>query len=133
MTRKTTGKSNGRPLKEFDKKTFESLCHVWCTWDEIQNILQADRETISKWCLRTYGEPFSAIYKKYSDGGKASLRRNQLKMSKTNASMAIWLGKQKLGQRDIPKEVEEFNGKLVSLLESLGKMEVEKKEEDSKE
>jgi len=133
MARKPTGNPTGRPLKDFDKKTFESLCHVWCTWDEIENILQGERETICKWCLRTYGEPFSVIYKKYSDGGKASLRRNQLHLSKTNAAMAIWLGKQKLGQRDIPKEVEEFNGKLVDLLERLGKMEIEKKEEDLKE
>lgn len=123
IARKPTGKPTGRPPKEFDQKVFESLCQVWCTWEEMENILQADRNTISGWCKRTYGEPFSAVYKRFSDGGKASLRRNQLQLSKKNATMAIWLGKQKLGQRDIPQELEQFNGKLAILLEKLGKIE----------
>ena len=123
MTRKPSGKLNGRPQREYDQKTFEGLCSVWCTWEEIENILKTDRKTLDKWCKRTYGESFSEVYKTFSDGGKASLRRNQLQLSKKNAAMAIWLGKQKLGQRDIPKELEEFNGKLADLLETLGKVE----------
>jgi len=130
MARKPTGNPTGRPLKEFDKKVFEGLCHIWCTWDEIESILQANRETIAKWCKRTYGEAFSIVYKRFSDGGKASLRRNQLNLSKTNASMAIWLGKQKLGQRDIPEEIEKFNGKLAELLDMLGSIKSEKQFED---
>lgn len=134
MARKPTGKPTGRPPKEFDQKLFESLCQVWCTTEEMENILQADRNTISAWCERTYKEPFSAVYKRFSDGGKASLRRNQLQLSKKNAAMAIWLGKQKLGQRDIPQELEQFNGKLADLLEKLGKVQTEqdfKKDSDA--
>lgn len=123
MASKNSGKPTGRPPKEFDKKTFEGLCHIWCTWEEMENILQARRETISDWCQRCYGEPFSTVYKRFADGGKASLRRNQLQLSKKNAAMAIWLGKQKLGQRDIPQEIEQFNGKLADLLEKLGAVE----------
>lgn len=33
--------------------------------------------------------------------GKASLRRTQFKLAETNVAMAIWLGKQLLGQRDV--------------------------------
>ena len=119
MARKPTGKPNGRPPKEFDKNTFEGLCHVWCTWEEIENVMQANRETISKWCERTYGESFSIVYKRFADGGKASLRRNQLHMSKTNASMAIWLGKQKLDQKDEPKTIEGFGGELREFIDFL--------------
>ena len=126
MARKPTGNPTGRPYKNFDQKTFEALCSVWCTWEEMENILQADKNTISGWCERTYGERFSSVYKRFSDGGKASLRRNQLQLSKKNAAMAIWLGKQKLGQRDIPQELEAFNGKLADLLEKLGKLETQK-------
>ena len=32
--------------------------------------------------------------------GKASLRRTQFRMAETSAAMAIWLGKQYLGQKD---------------------------------
>lgn len=123
MTSKTSGRPTGRPHKEFDQKIFEGLCSVWCTWEEIENILLARRETISDWCLRKYGQPFSTVYKRFADGGKASLRRNQLQLSKKNAAMAIWLGKQKLGQRELPQELEQFNGKLAELLEKLGKIE----------
>jgi len=136
MARKPTGNPTGRPPKDFDQKTFEGLCHVWCTFEEMENILRARRETISSWCERTYGETFAEVYKTFSDGGKASLRRNQLQLSKKNAAMCIWLGKQKLGQRENPYEQQEFNGKLVVLLERLCKIEtasdfkeVEKKDE----
>lgn len=134
MARKPTGNPNGRPPKEFDQKTFEGLCHVWCTFEEIENILGAKREAINYWCERTYGESLQEVYNKFSDGGKASLRRNQLQLSKKNAAMAIWLGKQKLGQRDIPQELEQFNGKLADLLEKLGKVDTQEdfKKDDSR-
>lgn len=119
MARKPTGKPTGRPLKELDQKNFENLCFIWCTVDEMENILGANRDTISDWCVRTYGENFSAVYKRFSDGGKASLRRNQLHLSKTNASMGIWLGKQKLDQKDEPKTIEGFNGELKEFIEFL--------------
>lgn len=35
---------------------------------------------------------------------KIQLRKNQLDLSKKSAAMAIWLGKQYLGQRDQPEE-----------------------------
>lgn len=119
MARKPTGKPNGRPLKTFDQKTFENLCFIWCTLDEMENILEANRDTISAWCERTYGESFSVVYKRFSDGGKASLRRNQLHLSKTNASMCIWLGKQKLDQKDDPKPMDSFSGELKDFIDFL--------------
>jgi hypothetical protein len=44
---------------------------------------------------------FADTYKSKSQVGKSSLRRAQWKLAEKNASMAIWLGKQYLGQRDI--------------------------------
>jgi hypothetical protein len=44
---------------------------------------------------------FADTYKSKSQAGKSSLRRAQWKLAEKNASMAIWLGKQYLGQRDI--------------------------------
>lgn len=119
MARKPTGRPNGRPPREFDQKTFEGLCHVWCTWEEMENILCCNRDTLDKWCNRTYGEGFREIYNKFADGGKASLRRMQLNLAKTNAGMAIWLGKQKLGQHDNIHVSASFDGKLGELLDEL--------------
>ena len=36
---------------------------------------------------------------------KIKLRRNQLKLSEKSASMAIWLGKQMLDQKENPQDV----------------------------
>lgn len=38
---------------------------------------------------------------------KIKLRRNQIKLSEKSASMAIWLGKQLLGQVENPNEIKE--------------------------
>lgn len=95
-----------RPRKEIDSEQFEKLCALQCTLKEIAGWFGCSEDTIENWCKRTYsdenGEPigFSDAYKKYSADGKISLRRFQFKQAERNASMAIWLGKQWLGQRD---------------------------------
>lgn len=91
-----------RPQIEIDKKQFENACGIQCTLAEIASLFDCSEDTIERWCKRTYNESFAEVYKKKSERGKISLRRNQLKLSETNASMAIWLGKQWLGQRDEP-------------------------------
>ena len=100
MGRMKTGKPVGRPKIEIDKLLFENLCQIQCTKSEIASVLMIDDDTVSRWCNDTYGANFSVIYKKYAESGKMSLRRYQFKMAQTNATMAIWLGKQYLGQSD---------------------------------
>ena len=89
-----------RPAKEINKEHFENLCNLQCTVEEIAGFFKCNRDTVDAWCKRTYGEGFSAAYKKYSQNGKISLRRYQYKLAEHNASMAIWLGKQWLNQTD---------------------------------
>lgn len=89
-----------RPRKEIDRDVFEGLCEIQCTLEEIAGVFKCCEDTIENWCKRTYGEGFSDTYKKYSKDGKTSLRRYQYNLAKTNASMAIWLGKQWLGQTE---------------------------------
>lgn len=91
----------GRPKKEISKEQFEKLCALQCTLEEIAGFFDCCEDTIENWCKRTYKENFSDIYKKHSAKGKMSLRRNQFKLSEKSAVMAIFLGKQYLGQRDI--------------------------------
>jgi hypothetical protein len=119
-------KKAGRPTRDFEPAIFEQLCFVQCTKDEMELILRTDQRVISKWCQRHYGIDFDTAYKRFSAGGKSSLRRDQYKLSKKNASMAIWLGKQWLGQRDIPQETEEFNGKLAALFDVIKEIKTEK-------
>lgn len=100
MARKPTGKPAGRPKKPIDWVQFEQLCALQCTQSEIASILCVNHETLSDRTKEHYGEDYSSVYKRCSESGKCSLRRNQFVISKKNASMAIWLGKIWLGQKD---------------------------------
>ncbi len=106
MARKPTGNPTGRPIKEVDWTSFEKLCGLHCTQSEIASFLDIHHETLIYKAEEKYGVPFSSVYKRFQEGGKCSLRRNQFAMSSTNASMAIWLGKQYLGQKDHEQNVE---------------------------
>lgn len=93
-----------RPIKEISQKQFESLCAIQCTEEEICAVLDVDDKTLTNWCKKTYNKSFSEVFREKRQGGKASLRRNQWKLSETNPTMAIFLGKQYLGQKDRPEE-----------------------------
>ena len=112
----------GRPKKEINQKQFESLCAIQCTREEICAVLDVTEKTIDKWCHDTYGEPFSLVFKQKREGGKASLRRNQWLLSASNPTMAIWLGRQMLGQRDRFETTDkEIYDRLDHILDDLNK------------
>lgn len=89
-----------RPKKEIDKKMFENLCGLQCTLEEIASAFDCDERTIERWCCRTYKKGFADIFREKRGKGKISLRRSQFKLAEKNAAMAIFLGKQYLGQTD---------------------------------
>ncbi len=90
----------GRPRKEIDKEQFEKLCGLQCTEEEILGWFDITDKTLCNWCKREYGVGFSEIYAKKREKGKISLRRAQFNLAKKSAAMAIFLGKNYLGQRD---------------------------------
>lgn len=99
--------TTGRPRKEIDKKIFENLCGLQCTLEEIAGVFDCSADTIERWCKREYGETFADVYKKHSAKGKMSLRRTQFKLAEKSAAMAIFLGKNYLGQKDSIIETDE--------------------------
>ena len=111
----------GRPVKPVDEALLKSLCLIDCTDLEIAGVLGIDTATLD----RRYAD-FIAEHRAH---GKASLRRLQLRIAQgqperkritrnpedgteveeilepamaPNASMAIHLGKHRLGQKDTP-------------------------------
>lgn len=90
----------GRPKKAIDWAAFEEMCHIQCTQQEIASVMRIHVDTLRSKVEKHYGETFSIVYNKYIEGGKASLRRLQFKLARTNTGMAIWLGKQYLNQKD---------------------------------
>lgn len=83
---------------EIDKNQFENLCSIQCTLKEIADWFRCNEDDIRQWTMEIYNEDFDSIYEKKSVAGKISLRRAQFKLAEKNANMAMWLGRQYLGQ-----------------------------------
>lgn len=82
------------------KILFENLCSIQCTKEEICSVLDVSEKTLNSWCNDKYGKNFSLVFNEKRLLGKSSLRRMQWKLAEKNNAMAIWLGKQYLGQTD---------------------------------
>ena len=104
--KRTNNPRMGRPKIDIDIDQFEKLCNIQCTKEEIAGWFNCSEDTIENFCKKEYKETFSAVFKRHSGKGKVSLRRNQFKLSETNVTMAIFLGKQYLGQKDV---IETYN------------------------
>lgn len=115
----------GRPRKEINETEFAKLCRLQCTLVEIADFFDCSEDTIQNWVKENYtddeGNPitFSVLYKRLSAGGKRSLRRYQFDLAKTNATMAIWLGKQWLNQKDSPQAEDTADKAIAALLEAV--------------
>ena len=112
--------AGGRPKKDMDQKQFENLCSLQCTEEEICGWFGITDKTLANWCKNTYGKRFSEVFKEKRAGGRISLRRSQFRLAEKNATMAIWLGKQYLGQKDTVDEENEAEKKLDVLLDKIG-------------
>jgi AraC-like DNA-binding protein len=82
-----------RPKKIIDKTKVESLAAIFCTTEEIAEVLGCSKDTLER--------RFAASLKKGRQAAKASLRREQWAAAKKGSvPMLIWLGKQYLNQKD---------------------------------
>lgn len=109
-----------RPRKEIDADQFKKLCEIQCTLEEIAGFFDVSADTIERWCKRELHMSFAESFKTYSAVGKTSLRRYQYHLAEKNTAMAIWLGKQWLGQREtIEYEDKEGIARLDAILQGL--------------
>ena len=125
----TEPKKVGRPRKEISEAEFEKLCALLCTEEEIAGWFGCSVDTIEAWCKRTYNENFTEVFKKHSAGGKLTLRRNMLRLSEKNASMAIFLAKNWLGMSD-NVEVKADTSLMQSLLDVVANKDTGKEQEN---
>lgn len=95
------GRPKGSTKLTPDEDTFKqinSLSRIQCTQREAAAVLGVHADTFRAF-LHAHEKAMEA-WENGAETGKASLRRNQYKMSETNPTMAIWLGKQWLDQKD---------------------------------
>lgn len=103
----------GRPKFIVDYDTVEKLAHIQCTYGEIASFLGCSVDRLKR------DDEFITRYKKGAEGGKMSLRRIQFKLAEKNPTMALWLGKQYLGQKDVIENNITNNGILDELKDAL--------------
>ena len=83
-----------RPKFKIDYDAVRKLASIMCTQQEIAGFLGCDERTLQR------DEELCRVYKEAKETGKMSLRRMQWKLAEKSYAMAIFLGKQYLGQRD---------------------------------
>lgn len=106
-------------MVDLDMNQFEKLCGLQCTIEEIAYWFGCEPDDVRQWCLETYDEDYDTVFEKKSVSGKISLRRAQFKLAEKNANMAMWLGKQYLGQSDKATYEEPAQNSLIDLRERL--------------
>lgn len=105
----------GRPRKHIDKTAFEKLCCLQCTEQEIANWFDCSPDTIERWCLREYKEIFAEVFAKKREKGKIFLRCVQWQLAEKSPAMAIFLGKNLLGQTDKVEQTQNINGAVPTV------------------
>lgn len=89
-----------------DRSQFETLCSIFCTRDEVAQVMGVTVPTLKRLIAENYPETptWESAFDLYSARGKVSLRRKQYQMAlEGDRTMLIWLGKNHLGQSDTPK------------------------------
>lgn len=98
----------GRPKTVIDLELAEKLGSIMCTYEECSAVLGVSVSTLST------HKDFSEAYKRGKERGKMSIRRLQFKHAQTSYQAAIWLGKQYLGQRDVPDTLSDGKAEVIS-------------------
>lgn len=115
-------KSNtGRPKIEFTEnqwKEFEQLCAFQCTKLEICEWFGITDKTLDRILKEKFNESFSVVFSKKRIRGIISLRRLQFQLAERNPAMAIFLGKNYLGQKD-KQEIEQNNHAQIIFVDDV--------------
>jgi hypothetical protein len=104
----------GRKPVAIDLVELEKLCTLQCTNEEISAWFNCSIRTIETYAKKP---EFAEVMARGRAKGRISVRRTQMKLMESgSAAVAIWLGKQLLGQRDVtPVELTGANGKPMQI------------------
>jgi len=102
-TKKKSGPKKGAKYKtrfEPNWDDVKKLAHIQCTTYEIASFLDTSVDTMNYRSKENFGRTFAEMVKEWALSGRCSLRRMQWKIAERSATMAIFLGKNMLGQAD---------------------------------
>lgn len=111
--------AGGRPPTKIDWAKVEELTAAGCLGSEIAGVFAMHRNTFYDHVEKNYGIQFSEFRQQFLSKGDAYLRAAQFKKAlKGDNSMLIWLGKNRLGQKEKSQSEadEELIRKVVQFL-----------------
>lgn len=136
--RRKIRKENHRPQIPIDWKIVDRCLQSACNGVEIAGLLGCHPVTLYERCLQEKGVTFTEYGAQKRSNGDALLKLEQMALALTgkggDKTMLVWLGKQRLGQREDPHYESHFNGQLASILDLFKTIrspeEFEKKEQE---
>ena len=99
------------------------------TQEEVAGSFHVSVETLNNRLMDHFGMNFSELRKRTDGAGKLSLRRFQFNQAKKSATMAIWLGKHWLGQRD--NELQDLEAQVINVSAAVREIQEERRRQDS--
>jgi hypothetical protein len=130
-------KPNGRPEKPIDWKKVDELLIAGCSGAEIASHFNLTPETLYERTAKEYNKGFSTYSQELRQKGDSLLRHKQFQKAMTgDNTMLIWLGKNRMGQKEHHENNVVPNDKSLELLineiKSLKEIHASKPEADSK-
>lgn len=106
--------------REIDMEQVLYWMDLQATCEEIAGAFHVSRHKLVERIKEEFGMNFDQLRDSVTNNGgrsKCSLRRYQFDLAKKNASMAIWLGKNWLGQKDTEDKKDQLPPHLAKLIE----------------
>jgi hypothetical protein len=112
----------GRPQADIDWSEVDRYLEAGCTGSEIAGFLGIAADTLYNRCEVDHKVNFSAYSQQKKSRGEALLRAKQYQMAmKGDRTLLVWLGKNRLGQKE-PKELnDQLDPRLDKILDFLAK------------
>ena len=112
--------NGGRRIAKIDWDIVDKNLIAGANGVEIASIFGIANDTLYSHCIREKDMTFSEYSAAKKSKGDSLLKAKQFQIAmKGHPTMLIWLGKQRLGQREDPRGSSEFNGKLGGILDYL--------------
>jgi len=117
---KPRGRKGGRKKVNIDWDMLDKYLVSGANGPQVAAVAGVHRDTLYARCLTDNGIDFTSYSQERRQKGNSNLLGKQYQVAMGgNTTMLIWLGKQRLGQSEQPKDKQEFNGSLAGLLDVM--------------
>ncbi len=120
-----------KPRIKINWEDVEKYLIAGCTGTQVAAKLGFHKDTLYDRCVKENNMSFSDYSAKKRQKGNSLLHAKQFQVAMGgNTALLVWLGKQRLGQEESPKNAEGFDGTLAELLDAIKGLKKEKGDEE---